>query len=364
MATYIVRRFLQGIVVLFFSTFLIYTILIISPGGPADTINQMIRQAGGGHPVNEKLIQIYTKIYGLDKPYPLNYLIWLFDTSKTSATSYDQLGNPITSTIGINIFGIAGDGVLTGDLGSSVSVEQGRSVAAMMGERIGNTLALTGLSLMIAILIALPVGIISAVKQYSRLDYSVTTFSFIGLSMPSFWLGLMLIIVLAILPKELHNDGLSWMPYLPPGDTGANNVIDRLYHLVMPVMVLSFLSIAGLSRFVRASMLEVLRQDYTRTAWAKGLKQRSVILKHALRNALIPVITIVTLSLPGLFAGAIITETIFNYFGMGKLYFLAVIALDIPLVMGFLLINVALILLANLLADILYGFADPRIRYS
>lgn len=364
MATYIVRRFLQGIVVLFFSTFMIYTILVITPGGPADQINQMKHQQSGGKPINEKLIDYYTKVYGLDKPYPLNYLFWLFDPNKTSKTTYDLAGNPITSTIGINLFGIAGDGVLTGDLGNSVSVDQGRAVTSLMGERLGNTLALTGLAELVSIIIALPIGIISAVRQYSRLDYTVTAFSFVGLSMPTFWLGLMLIIVFAIIPKTMNNDGLSWLPYLPPGDTGANDLIDRLYHLVMPVMVLSFVSIAGLSRYVRASMLEVLRQDYTRTAWAKGLKQRSVILKHALRNALIPVITILTLSLPGLFGGAIITETIFNYFGMGKLYFDAVNVLDIPLVMGFLLIQVTLILVANLLADILYGFADPRIRFS
>ena len=129
-------------------------------------------------------------------------------------------------------------------------------------------------------------------------------------------------------------------------------------------MVLSFVNVAGLSRYVRASMLEVLRQDYVRTAWAKGLQQRVVILKHALRNALIPVITILTLTLPALFGGAIITETVFNYFGMGRLYFQAVSGLDIPLVMGFLLINVVLIIAANIAADLLYAVADPRIRFS
>ena len=129
-------------------------------------------------------------------------------------------------------------------------------------------------------------------------------------------------------------------------------------------MVLSFVNVAGLSRYVRASMLEVLRQDYVRTAWAKGLQQRVVVLNHALRNALIPVITILTLTLPALFGGAIITETVFNYFGMGRLYFQAVTQLDIPLVMGFLLVNVVLIIIANIAADLLYAVADPRIRLS
>jgi peptide/nickel transport system permease protein len=188
--------------------------------------------------------------------------------------------------------------------------------------------------------------------------------------MPTFWLGLMMIIVFAVLAKQLHDDGWTWLPYLPTGDTtdnepeGTFNVINRIYHLILPVIVLSFVNVAGLSRYVRSSMLEVLRQDYVRTAWAKGLQQRSIILKHAMRNALIPVITILTLTIPSLFSGAIITETIFNYFGMGRLYFQAVTALDIPLVMGFLLIDVVLIVLANILADVLYAFADPRIRYS
>jgi peptide/nickel transport system permease protein len=371
MTTYVIRRLLQGVVVLFFSSFLIYSILILSPGGPRDQIQQLKTQKIGGKQVNPQLIDYYTKLYGLDKPYPLNYFLWLFDPSKTSQTVYDAKNHPSTVPIGIDLFGVLkGDGVLTLDLGTSVQVDPKKPVIGLMGLRIGNTLALMGLSTLISILIALPIGIIAAIRQYSRLDYTVTTFSFIGLSMPTFWLGLMLIIVFAILAKQLHDQGWTWLPYLPTGDTtdneapGTFNVINRIYHLILPVIVLSFVNIAGLSRYVRSSMLEVLRQDYVRTAWAKGLQQRSVILKHALRNALIPVITILTLTIPTLFSGAIITETIFNYFGMGRLYFQAVTGLDIPLVMGFLLIDVVLIVGANILADVLYAFADPRIRYS
>lgn len=364
MTTYIIRRLLQGIVVLFLSTFMIYSILILTPGGPKDQINQLKQQSVNGKPVNQGLIDYYTKIYGLDKPYPLNYLLWLFDPAKTSETTYDIKGNPTTKPVGVNLFGVRGSGILTGDLGKSVKIDLNKPVVDLMGARIGNTLILMGLSTLISVLIALPIGIISAIRQYSRLDYTVTAFSFVGLSMPTFWLGLMLIIVFAIVPKQLYNQGWTWLPFLPPGETGDDNVASRLYHLVLPVMVLSFVSVAGLSRYVRASMLEVLRQDYVRTAWAKGLQQRVVILKHALRNALIPVITILTLTLPALFGGAIITETVFNYFGMGRLYFQAVSGLDIPLVMGFLLINIVLIVGANIAADLLYAVADPRIRYS
>jgi peptide/nickel transport system permease protein len=186
--------------------------------------------------------------------------------------------------------------------------------------------------------------------------------------MPTFWLGLMLIIFLAVIPKQLHLNGWTWLPYMPPGTTydldQENNFINRLYHLVLPVTVLAFVQIAGYSRYVRSSMLEVLRQDYVRTAWAKGLSQRVVILKHALRNALIPVITIVTLSLPALFSGAIATETVFAYSGMGKLFVDAVFQIDLTLVMAFLLIITTLIILSNILADVLYAVADPRIRFS
>jgi peptide/nickel transport system permease protein len=368
MATYILRRAIQGVVVLFLSTLKSYSIHILTPGGPKDQIRQMKAEAvGTGKSINENLIHYYEKIYGLNVPYPLNYLKWLFDPEVSVKRTYDLQGNVFTTTRGINLFGIQGTGILTGDLGESVLIDQGKSVASLMGERFGNTLLLMGLSTLVSILFAVPIGIISAIKQYSRLDYTVTTFSFVGLSMPTFWFGLMLIIVLAILPKQWHDQGASWLPFLPTGDTGDSlnpSFINRIYHLILPVTVLSFVSVANLSRYVRASMLEVLKQDYVRTAWAKGLSQRTVILKHALRNALIPVITIITLGLPALFGGAIITETIFNYFGMGSLYFLAVQGLDIPLVMGFLLVNVLLIIVANILADLLYAAVDPRIKFS
>lgn len=364
MTTYIIRRLIQGIAVLFLSTFMIYTLLLVSPGGPRDIVNDLKFQQSLGHPINPNLLHYYEKLFGLDVPYPIGYLNWLFNPRNTTKVTYDLQGNVYTASWGINIFGIKGSGVLTGDLGESVVLDQTRSVADMLWERLGNTILLIGSATLLAILLAIPIGIIAAVRQYSRLDYAVTTFSFIGLSMPTFWLGLMLIILFALLPKQLHDQGLAWVPYLPTGDTGRDNLPNILYHLALPVTVLAFVQIAGLSRYVRASMLEVLRQDYVRTAWAKGLQQRVVILKHALRNALIPVITIIMLGLPGLFGGAIITETVFNYFGMGKLYYDAVVRFDIPLVMGFLLINVVLIVVANLLADIMYAVADPRIRYS
>ena len=369
MVTYIIRRFIQGFFVLILATFVIYSILVITPGGPRDQIAEL-RHTGGPRPVNAALLESLLKAYKLDSPYPVNYLRWLFDPLDTEQLDPNDDSRVIAKGIDIAIgdLRIKGSGVLTGDFGSSVQVARGQPVMKLMGDRLGNTLALTATALSLAILIALPIGIISAIRQYSRLDYAVTAFSFVGLSMPTFWLGLMLVIFMAVLPKQANLAGVSWLPYMPPSAAydidQDNNIINRIYHLVLPVTVLAFVSIAQYSRYVRASMLEVLRQDYVRTAWAKGLAQRTVILRHALRNALIPVITVITLSLPFLFSGAIATEQVFGYPGMGQLFITSVLVLDIPLMMAFLLIITSLIILSNILADVLYAVADPRIHYG
>jgi peptide/nickel transport system permease protein len=243
-----------------------------------------------------------------------------------------------------------------------------------MGTRIMNTVRLTASAAVISLLVAVPIGVLSAVRQYSKLDYAVTTFSFFGISMPAFWFGLMLIIIFGLKFKE-------WgLPYMPTGNVvdlrilpgsmaallgiTAGSFGDYLLHLVLPVAMLSLLSMAGWSRFMRSSMLEVLRQDYVRTARAKGLRERSVILKHAARNALIPLITIVVFEIPAIFGGAIITETIFNYPGMGRLFIQALSADDWPIVMAYLFISAILVVIATLIGDILYTVVDPRIRFS
>ena len=368
MTTYIIRRLVQGFLVLVLSTFVIYSILIITPGGPRDQVAELQAASAGNRPVNASLLEALLKAYKLDSPYPINYLRWLFDPLDTTQLNEQNEVIPKGIDVKIGDWQLKGSGVLTGDFGTSLQIAKGRSVMKLMGDRLGNTLALTVTALVISIVIAFPIGIISAIRQYSKLDYTVTAFSFVGLSMPTFWLGLMLVIFLAVIPRQLHQSGLTWLPYLPTGfisDTDQeNNLINRIYHLILPVSVLAFTSIAGFSRFVRASMLEVLRQDYVRTAWAKGLAQRTVILRHALRNALVPVITIVTLTLPVLFSGAIATETVFAYAGMGQLFVTSIFVLDIPLVMAFLLIITALIVLSNIMADLLYAVADPRIHYS
>jgi peptide/nickel transport system permease protein len=370
MTTYIVRRVVQGLIVLMLATFVIYSILIITPGGPRDQVATLQASSSGGRPVNAALIESLLKSYKLDSPYPVNYLRWLFDPTDTTEIDRNDNNKLIQKGIDMDVLGmpIKGSGVLTGDFGNSVVIAKGQSVLKLMGDKIGNTLALTMTALLVTLLIAFPIGTISALRQYSRLDYAVTTFSFVGLSMPTFWLGLMMVIFLGVLPKQIHDAGATWLPYLPTGfayDTDQqDNIVNRMYHLVLPVTVLAFVSIAQFSRFIRASMLEVMRQDYVRTAWAKGLAQRTIIIRHALRNALVPVITVVTLTLPALVGGAIATETVFSYPGMGQLFVTSIFTLDIPLVMAFLLIITTLIIFSNILADVLYAVADPRIHYS
>jgi peptide/nickel transport system permease protein len=238
--------------------------------------------------------------------------------------------------------------------------------------RLPKTIQLMGVSTLLSLLIGIPLGVYSAVKQYSRFDYIFTTLAFIGSAMPTFFFGILMIILFSIVPKEA---GLPYVPsglsesvrdYTVPviGAVEAGSLKDRVLHLILPVSVLTIVSISFYSRFVRASMLEVMRQDYVRTARAKGLSERIVILKHALRNALIPFITIVVFTLPGLLGGAIITESIFAWPGMGRLYLLALGDYDYPVAMSIFFILAVLTVLATLLRDVLYTLADPRIRLS
>jgi peptide/nickel transport system permease protein len=231
------------------------------------------------------------------------------------------------------------------------------------------------LATLFSLLIAIPIGIYSGVHQYSKVDYAVTTFAFFGSAMPVFWFGLMLILIFSYGFKQIG------IPYMPSGGTQLvreapagsllalmnstpGSLVDRVVHIILPSMMLSLAYLAGWSRYMRSSMLEVLRQDYVRTARAKGLIERFVIIKHALRNALIPIITIVVFQIPGIFGGATLTETIFSYPGIGRLYFQALGASDWPVVMAILFISAVLVVFATLLGDVLYTIVDPRIRFK
>jgi peptide/nickel transport system permease protein len=236
-------------------------------------------------------------------------------------------------------------------------------VIVEIGERLPNTLTLMGISFGLTLLIAIPLGIISALRQYSIFDHLITTFAFAGQSLPVFWFGLILIIVFAVMLKG--PDGRPLLPGAGMSTAGATfDLVDRVRHLILPVTMLSVVSAAGYMRFMRSAMLEVIYQDYVRTARAKGLREGRVIRKHALRNALSPLVTLIALDLPTLFNGAVFTETIFAWPGMGRLYIDAAAKTDYPMLMALLMINTLLILFSNLLADVIYAYLDPRIKYA
>lgn len=238
-----------------------------------------------------------------------------------------------------------------------------RPVSTEILERLPRTMYLMGSAFLVTVIIAIPAGVISAVKQYSIFDHIVTTLAFIGQSIPIYWLGLILILVFY---GHLENP-FTGRPLFPPGGMytlGEEfSIIDRLWHLVLPVTMLSLSWVAWYSRYIRASMLDVINQDYIRTARAKGLRERVVVMRHAFRNSTIPLVTLMALDIPVLFTGALFTEVIFSWPGMGRLFFQAAERRDYALLMAIIMISSVLIVLANLLADVIYGFLDPRIRY-
>jgi len=250
-------------------------------------------------------------------------------------------------------------GLMKGNMGYSIKFNE--PISEMISRRIGNTLLLSGVALILSIIIAIPLGVISATRQYSIFDYLATFVAFIGLSIPAFFFALLMIKVFAV---DLKWFPVSGMRTLASGYTGFKEFLDLIHHLVLPVLVLSFIQMATFMRYTRTALLEVIKQDYIRTARAKGLSERVVIYKHALRNALIPVVTIISLSLGRVISGAVLTETIFVWPGMGTLIYQAVMNRDYPVIMDATMILALMIVLANLFADIAYALVDPRIRYN
>jgi peptide/nickel transport system permease protein len=249
----------------------------------------------------------------------------------------------------------------SGDLGRSFSSDH-RPVADKITERLPITIAINVLSMILILAIAIPLGVLSAVHQDTLFDRITSVFVFIGFAIPTFWLALLMMILFGVQLDWLPISGIRSLnyEYLPAGEA----FFDLVKHLIMPIALSAFGGLAGLSRYMRANMLEVIRQDYIMTARAKGLSEWAVIGKHALRNALLPVITILGLSIPGLIGGSVIFETIFAIPGMGQLFYMAVMARDYPVVMGILFIGALLTLIGNLIADVSYALADPRIRVS
>jgi peptide/nickel transport system permease protein len=319
---YVIRRLILGVITILVITFVVYALLWALPEKPyAFLINRPNQSLASKQAIIER--------FGADKPFIYQYGIFLKN-------------------------------LIHLDLGESLT--QHTTVANAIGIRVGNTALLMISSYIVTLLIAVPIGIISAVRQYSKLDNIVTSLSFVGISLPNFWFGSMLIFAFAVFP---HEHGFPTI--FPEGGMHSNNatgILDLAWHLVLPVIVLAVQGIAQYARYIRSTMLEVLSQDYIRTARAKGLADRKVVLRHALRNSLLPLITLMGLDIPQLFVGAVVTEFVFNWPGMGRLFVDSASANDYSILLGILLILSVFVVLGNLVADLAYTWADPRISYE
>lgn len=303
-------------------TLITFVVIHLAPGEPVEMQTALNPKASA------KTRERMREFYGLDKPLHIQYVNWLGRLARL-------------------------------DFGRSFAPD-GRPVISKVGERIPVTLSINFIALIIEFGLAIPIGILAATHRNSLLDKGITLFVFLGFAVPTFWLSLLMMYLFGV--------KLNWLPISGLHSLGADRMngldwfMDTAKHLILPLGVASFGSLAGLSRYTRSTMLEVIGQDYIITARAKGLSERVVIYRHALRNALLPIITILGFSLPGLIGGSVIFETIFAIPGMGQLFYMGVMSRDYPLVMGILVIGAFLTLIGNLLADLAYAAADPRIR--
>ncbi len=318
----LVRKTLWMLVVLWGITLVSFIVIHLAPGSPSDLQTTLNPYAG------EAARARLEALYGIDRPLHEQYLDWL-------------------------------SRIIRLDFGISMSSDA-RPVMEKIGERLPLTIGMNIASLLLTLLVAIPVGVLSAWKQGSFFDRGMTVLVFLGFAMPGFWLALLLMLHLGLEHQWLPISGLTSLDF--ESFSRWEKLVDIGSHLILPITVITVGSVAGMSRFMRASMLEVLRQDYILTARAKGLPTRLVIFRHALRNALLPVITLLGLSVPGLIGGSVIIETIFALPGLGQLFYTAVMARDYPLIMGNLVLGAILTLAGNIAADIGYGLADPRIR--
>jgi peptide/nickel transport system permease protein len=343
MTTYIIRRILQAIPLLLLITFILF-MLTQNIGDPLATMGgrQRIRAAD-----RERLM----RQFGLDQPAAVQYLYWLIGNDWTKV---DRDGDGVAETPGQR------KGVLRGDFGMSIVTR--RPALDLIAERLPNTLLLMLPAEFLIIFFSLVVGVYSALRQYSLMDNFITTLSFVGYSMPVFWLALMLMYIFAV---NFKSWGLPYMPTVGMFEPEVGKTTQQiLWHMVLPIATLTIISVAGYSRYVRASMLEVINQDYVRTATAKGLPRRMVVYGHALKNAALPLVTIVGLDLPLLLAGAVVTESIFAWPGMGRLFIDHTDRADVAVIMGILVMISVAVVFFQIVTDIVYAYLDPRIRLA
>lgn len=322
MSAYALRRLLIAMPILWGITIFGFVLLSLAPGDAVDAM-VLSRQQGRFTLAGADLASLKHE-YGLDQPVVIRYAVWLGQ-------------------------------ILQGNLG--VRISDGANVSDLIHDRLPRTVELMGAAMLLGLLIGLPLGVFSALRQYSVLDYLTTVFAFVGVSIPSFFAAITALFIFAV-----------WLRLLPVAGTVTPghdpSMGDELYHLILPAVVLGLEFVAGFMRYSRASMLEVLRQEYVTTARAKGLGEWLVLTRHAFRNALLPIITIVGLSLPNLIGGAVIVETLFNWPGLGSLYLESIYQRDYATMMSMVVISGAVVLLSNLVTDLTYALADPRIRYS
>jgi len=318
MVKFLARRLLASIPVLLAVTIIIFALIEMAPGDAADRfINPEIGYS-------EETLQSIRERFGLDQPAPVRYVKWVTN-------------------------------MLQGEMGRSYIT--GEPVVNMIGRRLGNTLLLMATALIVGVTIGVALGVFTGLRQYSVWDMALTTLSFVGISLPAFIAGILAMYVFTIKWRVFPSGGMRSVLSTP-------NVADTVYHLILPATVLSLGYIATFMRYMRFNMLEVVHSDYVRTATAKGLKRSTVIWRHTVPNALLPVITVIGLSIPNLVVGAVFIETIFSWPGMGTLYLDAVSGRDVPLIMGMNTVIAVVVLAANLLTDVAYGLVDPRIRYD
>ena len=402
MVNFIIRRFIQIIIITFMVCIVSYTLFYIAPGGPLAELREI--NQGGRNALDPQAFTRIMQRFELDINTVPRFMRWLIGHPRGTIQIFGQEFDPQVGCLRETEPGQVvrlvypdgrveesnclkpvyakdlegrrvSNGVVRFDFGLSQKILRDRPVTELITSRLGPTLLLIGLANVLALAIAIPIGIISAVKQYSRFDYFVTTITFFGSAMPTLFLGLIGILFLSI---SLKDAGLPYLPaQLASSNTNAlipffgnsfeiqaGSLLDRLWHLVLPVGVLTFVCLTVWSGFIGSSLLEVLKQDYVRTARAKGLNERMVVMKHALRNSLIPFVTLVVGIIPALFGGAIVTESIFSWPGIGRLYVDALGRSDYSVSMAILLIGTVLILVSFLISDVLYTIVDPRIRLS
>ena len=318
MTRYLIKRILLAIPTLIAISMVVFLILALAPGNP-------MGEFATNPSITPEVRENIRRSLGLDQPIPIRYLKWLW-------------------------------AFLQGDLGFSFTSRS--PVTELILQRLSTTLWIMGSAYILALLIAFPFGILSALKRYSILDQVLTTLSFIGFSLPTFFTGLLFIIIFAV--------QLRWFPFIYNSTLQVTNfqtLIEQIKQSIMPICVLGFYQAAILMRFIRSSFLEQLNQNYVRTAYAKGLPQVQVINGHILRNALIPVVTLIALEIPGLFTGSLVTEQVFRVPGIGALLVESIFRSDTPVVMGITMVYGILVVIFNLIADILYGILDPRVQY-